>query len=202
MKYVLALLFVLSLSSCDRGSFFWWEDETTTLTDVEKPRPKPESIEDWKKEVQRLSGELDQAKRGLAAAREDAIQTKLAWLIGVMVLTAVGSAALAVFVPSMASMAIKIGLAATAVAAIAAVASWLLPYLLWIGLALVVVAVIAAVLYWRLDAKSRDQVVRAVDDLKDKIPGYKDHFNQYIDEDADAHLDRVRERLGLKARSR
>ena len=75
---------------------------------------------------------------------------------------------------------------------------WLLPYLVWIGGGLVVIGAGAAILFWRLDAKSRDQVVRAVDSFKDKMPGYKDHFARFIDEDADHAITKTRERLGLK----
>jgi hypothetical protein len=113
---------------------------------------------------------------------------------------ALAGAALAIFVPSVAKWALRLSLAAAAVAALAVFAAWLLPYLWWIGACVGLVGLVGAVVYWRLDAKSRDQVVRAVDAAKDNIPDYKTHFRQFIDEDADRAIDAARTRLGLTKR--
>jgi hypothetical protein len=157
-----------------------------------------EKLRQAESEVKRLDAEQLEAGKALGAARTEAAQTKLWWFVGIMGVACAALVALAIFVPSVAKWSVRGAVACGATAALAAFISWLLPYLFWIGLALLVTGVISVIVYWRLDAKSRDQVVKAVDDLKEKVPNYREHFNQYIDEDADRHLDRTRERLGLK----
>jgi hypothetical protein len=150
--------------------------------------------------VSALKTEKDSADKALGEARIEASRTKLWWFVGIMSVASAALVALAIFVPSVAKWSVRGAAACGAVAALAAFVSWLLPYLFWVGLALLIVGLVSAIVYWRLDAKSRDQVVKAVDDLKERIPDYRDHFNKYIDEDADLHLDRARERLGIKSK--
>lgn len=148
-------------------------------------------------EVASLKSQSAEADKALGAARTEAAQTKLWWFVGIMGVACAALVALAIFVPSVAKWSVRGAVACGATAALAAFISWLLPYLFWIGLAILVIGLISAIVYWRLDAKSRDQVVKAVDGLKDKVPDYKEHFRQFIDEDADRHLDRTRQRLGI-----
>lgn len=148
-------------------------------------------------EVANLKTQSKEADKALGAARTEAAQTKLWWFVGIMGVACAALVALAIFVPSVAKWSVRGAVACGATAALAAFISWLLPYLFWIGLAILVIGLISVIVYWRLDAKSRDQVVKAVEGLKDRVPDYKDHFRQYIDEDADKHLDRTRQRLGL-----
>jgi hypothetical protein len=169
------------------------------------PPPAPAAASPATGDVPGLEQQLAQAKAqvrdieaALQDARQQAVAAKLYWFIGIMALVAAVAVAVAIFVPAVAGWAIRAGLAAAALACIAGFAVWLLPWLVWIGGALVAAGVLAVIVYWRLDAKSRDQVVRAVEAAKTQLPGYKAHFREFIDEDADAHLDAVRARLGLK----
>jgi hypothetical protein len=159
-----------------------------------------EKLRQAETDVIALKAQKNEADKAVDAARIHAAQVKLWWFVGIMGVACAALVALAIFVPSVAKWSVRGAVACGATAALAAFISWLLPYLVWIGIALLVAGVASCIVYWRLDAKSRDQVVKAVDDLKDKIPNYREHFNQYIDEDADHHLDRTRERLGLKTK--
>lgn len=153
-------------------------------------------------DVANLKAQTKEADKALGEARTEAAQTKLWWFVGIMGVASAALVALAIFVPSVAKWSVRGAVACGATAALAAFVSWLLPYLFWVGLAILVIGLVSAIVYWRLDAKSRDQVVKAVDDFKHRMPDYKDHFGKYIDEDADRHLDRTRERLGLKPKDR
>jgi len=144
-------------------------------------------------DVARLNDALDEERISQA-------QAKVWWFAGIMGVLALAGAALAIFVPSVAKWALRLSLAAAAVAALAVFAAWLLPYLWWIGACVGLVGLVGGVVFWRLDAKSRDQVVKAVDAAKDNIPDYKVHFRQFIDEDADRAIDAARTRLGLTKR--
>jgi len=146
-------------------------------------------------DVARLNDALDEERISQA-------QAKVWWFAGIMGVLALAGAALAIFVPSVAKWAIRLSLAAAAVAALAVFAAWLLPYLWWVGAIVALVGIVGAVVFWRLDAKSRDQVVKAVDAAKDNIPDYKTHFRQFIDEDADRAIDAARHRLGLTGEKR
>ena len=151
-------------------------------------------------DVINLKAQRTEADKAIGEARTDAARLKLWWFVGIMGVAAAILVALAIFVPSVAKWSVRGAIACGAVSALAAFISWLLPYLFWIGLVLLVIGVIACIVYWRLDAKSRDQVVKAVNEIKETIPNYREHFNQFIDEDSDRHLDRTRERLGLKSK--
>lgn len=157
-----------------------------------------EKLRQAETEVATLKAQSKEADKAISEARTEAAQVKLWWFVGIMGVASAALVALAIFVPSVARWSVRGAVACGAVAALAAFISWLLPYIFWIGLALLIIGIVSVIVYWRLDAKSRDQVVKAVDDLKERVPGYREHFNQYIDEDADRHLDRTRERLGLK----
>lgn len=149
-------------------------------------------------ELGKLKLEKKEAETALESARTEAMRTKLWWFVGIMGVAALALAALAIFIPSVARWAVRGAIACVVISALAVVFAWLLPWLLWIGFCVLFIAIIAALVYWRLDAKSRDQVVEAFDGVKDQVPNYKAVFNQVIDTDADKHLDKVRERLGLK----
>lgn len=142
--------------------------------------------------------DVQTAKVALEDERTEAAQSKIWWFVGIMSVLALLSAGLAIFIPSVARWAIRLALAAGAVAALAVFAAWLLPYLWWIGGGLSLVGAVGAVVYWRLDAKSRDQVLKAVDAVKDRVPDFKATFRQHIDEDADMAINKARNRLGLK----
>lgn len=84
------------------------------------------------------------------------------------------------------------------ISALALVGAWLLPYLIWIGGALAVGVIGWLIWHGKKSDKANGQLARAVDAVKDKIPGFKEIFRQYIDTDVDKHLDAVRKRLSLK----
>lgn len=149
-------------------------------------------------EAERLHRDLDATLTALSVERQHALEVKAWWFVGIMGAAALAAAALAVFVPATARWAVRAALAAAACAALALAFAALLPWLLWIGLGLVVVGLIAAIVWWRLDAKSRDQVVTAVEGIKEKLPAYRDHFRSVIDSDADRAIDATRRRLRLK----
>ncbi len=148
--------------------------------------------------LRQAQAEVREAKQALDDERTAAAQARIWWFAGIMGVIALAAAGLAIFVPSVARWALRLALAAAAVAALAIFAAWLLPWLWWIGAALALISVIGAIIYWRLDAKSRDQVVQAVDRIKDRVPDFKDTFRQVIDTDADLAIDAARRRLGLK----
>lgn len=152
-------------------------------------------------ETGKLKLEYRASEKALEAERINAAQAKVWWFVGIMGLAALGLAALAIFVPSVSRWAVRGAIACGAVSALAVFFAWLLPYLFWIGLGVLVIGAIAALTFWRLDAKSRDQVVQAFDQVKGQVPNYKEVFRGVIDSDADAHLDKVRSRLGLKPKA-
>jgi len=152
-------------------------------------------------ELGKLKLEKKEAETALESARMEAMRTKLWWFVGIMGVAALALAALAIFIPSVARWAVRGAIACGVISALAVVFAWLLPWLLWIGFGVLAIAAVAALVYWRLDAKSRDQVVEAFDKVKGQVPDYKDVFAKTIDSDADKHLDKVRERLGIKRKS-
>lgn len=137
------------------------------------------------------------ADDALADERTAAAQAKIWWFAGIMGVLALFAVGVAIFVPSVARWAVRFAIAAGAVAAVAVFAAGLWPYLPWIGGGLTLVGLVGAVVYWRLDAKSRDQLVQGVEDMKAHVPDYRTILRQRIDEDADKTLDAARKRLGL-----
>lgn len=148
-------------------------------------------------DLRNAKAEVRAATDALADERTNAAQAKVYWFAGILGVLALSAAAVAIFVPSVAKWALRLSLAAASTAALAVFAAWLLPYLWWIGVGIAIVGIIGAIIYWRLDSKSRDQVVQAFDGIKDKVPGYREHFRQVIDTDADHAIDAARQRLGL-----
>lgn len=144
-----------------------------------------------------LRAQLKAADSAVVTERTSQAQTKAYWFVGIMGLAALAFAALAIFVPSVTKWAIKAAIACGVVSALAIVFAWMIPYLFWIGIAVIGLAAIAAIIYWRLDAKSRDQVVMAVDKIKHRVPEYKTIFNGVIDHDADLAINAARKRLKL-----
>lgn len=71
----------------------------------------------------------------------------------------------------------------------------IVPYLTIIGLSLLAILIASAAFFWFKDRKSLTQVVDAVNNVKDKVPNFKDEFNKVIDSDVDKHVDSVREKL-------
>lgn len=161
-----------------------------------------EKLRQSESETAKLKVEYKESEKALEAERIAAAQSKVWWFVGIMGVAALACAALAIFVPSVARWAIRGAIACGAISALAVFFAWLLPYLFWVGLGVLAVGAIAALVFWRLDAKSRDQVVQAFDKVKSQVPDYKEVFAKTIDSDADKHLDKVRERLGLKTKAK
>jgi uncharacterized membrane protein YqgA involved in biofilm formation len=186
------LIALVALSGCG--------ESTPRPSPVTPPATAPPAgdIAGLEHQLAQAKAQVRDIEAALQEARQQAVASTLYWFIGIMALVAAIAVAVAIFVPAVARWAVRAAIAAAALACIAGFAVWLLPWLVWIGGALVAAGVLAVVVYWRLDAKSRDQVVRAVEAAKAQLPGYKAHFREFIDEDADVHLDAVRARLGLK----
>lgn len=148
-------------------------------------------------DLRSAKAEVKAATDALADERTNAAQAKVYWFAGLLGVLALVGVAISICVPSVAKWAARLSIAAAATAAVAIFFAWLLPWIWWIGAALVLFGIIGAIIYWRLDSKSRDQVVEAFDGIKDKVPGYREHFRQVIDTDADRAIDSARKRLGL-----
>ena len=83
-------------------------------------------------------------------------------------------------------------------AALATFVATLVPYLMYISVG-VGVTVIGAMAYMLIKRHTTlTQVVTAVEGFKDKMPGYKEHFNSIIDDGSDALITSIRGRLALK----
>ncbi len=141
-------------------------------------------------------------KTALLKAKEDErtnqLQEKAYWFAGIMGFLALIGVGLAIFVPEMAKRAVLFSLGCAAMASLALFFAWLLPYIWWIGAGIAVIGSIGGILWWRADARTKQQVITGVEALKDKVPGYKEHFREYIDKGVNKTIDKTRERLGLK----
>ena len=146
---------------------------------------------DAKAERRAIEWQLDQAKL-------DQQRSRLHWVMGICLLGVLGCVAGAIWLRGLAKYFIWGAAALLATAAAAWGLAWLLPYIAWVVAALVVLCVGAAFVIWRNDHKGLRQVAQAVESFKDKMPGYKEHFNQIIDTDVDSWLTRVRRSLGVK----
>lgn len=71
-------------------------------------------------------------------------------------------------------------------------------YLTIIGISLGVLILGSGLFFWFKDRKSLGQVAEAVEKYKIHIPNYKEKFNQIIDSDVDAHVNKVREIIKKK----
>jgi hypothetical protein len=187
-----ALIAVAALAGCAAPA------HASPRPQADPPATPAAGIPDLEHQLTQAKAQVRDIEAALHEARQQAAATTLWWFVGIMSLVAAGAVALAIFVPAVARWAVRAAVAAAALAALAGFAVWLLPWLVWIGGALAVAGILAVVAYWRLDAKSRDQVVRAVEAAKAQLPGYKAHFREFVDSDADTHLNAVRVRLGLK----
>lgn len=161
----------------------------------------PQTVKQLEAENARLRQALRVNEQQLDDARLAEHRNKLNWVVGVAGVAALAFTALAIFLPAFKRWAIMGVIASIVVAALAMALSWLLPYLLWIGLAVLGIMVSVAVWYWRQDAKSRDQIVAAVNTYKDSlqanVPGWKEHFKKYIDKGSDRVINKARARLRL-----
>lgn len=196
---ILVLLLVaicyLALTACGDA-----RPQASTLPAVEKPTPATaaDRLTAAQAALRQAHVDVQLAQAALDDERTAAAQEKVWWFAGFMGVLALASAGLAIFVPSIARWAVRLAIAAAAVGSLAVFAAWLLPYLWWIGGGLSLIGIVGTIIYWRLDAKSRDQVLHAVDEIKAQVPNYKTVFRQHVDHDADKAIDAARTRLGLK----
>lgn len=161
----------------------------------------PQTVKQLEDENARLKQALRVNEQQLDDARLAEHRTKLNWVVGIAGVAALAFTALAIFLPTFKRWAVMGVIASVVVAALAMALSWLLPYLLWIGLAVLGVIIGVAVWYWRQDAKSRDQIVAAVNTYKDSldtnVSGWREHFRKYIDKGSDRVINKARARMHL-----
>jgi len=169
----------------------------------EKPN-KPKSVEELEKELAdakkaevKAHQEVEAKKKELDEARLTEQRHRLYWVVGWSLLAALGCVAGAIYLPGVRKYFIYGFFAAVAVAALALTLASILPYLPYIGVGLLVLALLFVLYCWKNDHKGLRQVTSAVETFKDKMPGYKEHFKQVIDTDADAWINRTRKNLGL-----
>ena len=192
MRLLLAPVVLLALAGCGPSL------PTRDLPKMVMPDGrKPSDAKDWAKLAEHHEARAREARQRETLARQAETRHKLYWVSGLACLAALGCVALAIFLPAFRKQAIMGFLACVAIAAMGWLLAWLVPYLLWIGAGLVALIAGASIYYWRLDAKSKDQIIRAVEDAKPDLADYRDRFARYIDEDADRWIDKARKRLGL-----
>jgi len=170
-------------------------------TGLEGSQAAPQTVKQLEQENARLKQALRVNEQQLADARLAEHRAKLNWVVGIAGVAALAFTVLAIFLPTFKRWAVMGVIASIVVAALAMALSWLLPYLLWIGLGVLAVIVGVAIWYWRQDARSRDQIVAAVNTYKDTLqehaPGWKEHFKKYIDAGSDRVINKARARLRL-----
>jgi hypothetical protein len=171
---------------------------------AEPASAKPKSVDELEKEL----ADAKKAERAAHAAVEsktqelaDAVTTarqhKLYWMVGICFLAMLGCVAGAIFLRGLAKWFIYGAVACAALIVLCLSVAAILPYLPWILLGIGVLTGVVLLAWWRLDHKGLQQVAAAVEGIKGQVPGYKEHFRQFIDGDADAWLNRVRKNLGL-----
>jgi len=193
MKRLLVLPLFLALLGCPKGP--------VKPTGLEGSQAAPQTVKQLEQENARLKQALRVNEQQLADARLAEHRAKLNWVVGIAGVAALAFTVLAIFLPTFKRWAVMGVIASIVVAALAMALSWLLPYLLWIGLGVLAVIVGVAIWYWRQDARSRDQIVAAVNTYKDTLqehaPGWKEHFKKYIDAGSDRVINKARARLRL-----
>jgi len=169
----------------------------------EKPN-KPKSVEELEKELadaqkaeRKAHQEVENKQKELDEARLTEQRHRLYWVMGWSLLAALGCVAGAIYLTGVRKYFIYGFFTCIAVAALALTLSFILPYLIWIGLGLLVAGGLFVLYCWKNDHKGLRQVAQAVETFKDRMPGYKEHFKQVIDTDADAWINRTRKKLGL-----
>lgn len=145
-----------------------------------------------------VRAQLTTKGREIASEREAQAQARLYWLAGIMGFLSLVGGGVAVFVPMVSTWAVRFSMACGAVATLALFAAWLVPYLIWIGAALGLAGISAGVVWWYRDHKTARQVIAGVEAVKDRLPGYKEHFRQFIDEDADLWVDALRKKYHIQ----
>ena len=172
-----------------------------------QPGSKPRTVAEWAGELEaareaktKAEQREQRADKGLARARQEALQTKcraIMWLgcVGALICVAL------FFLAPIPKKWTVLGFAAClAVVAGAWFLAWLIPRL-WIvvlvggGLGLVTAAA-AFSRGWRLDSKTVRQAVKGVGLLKPYVPDYRNILGSVIDEDVDARIDAQRLALG------
>lgn len=178
---------------------------TTGPATPEQPKTdKPKSVEELEKELiaaKKAEVKAHQEVEAKQAELDEACLTeqrhKLYWVVGWSLLAALGCVVGAIYLPGVRKYFVYGVFAAIAVAALAITLASILEYLPYVGVGLLVLALFFAIYCWRNDHKGLRQVASAVEAYKSKMPGYKEHFKQFIDTDVDGWLNRTRKHLGL-----
>jgi hypothetical protein len=155
-------------------------------------------LEQKREEERDAREQLAAKKKEIASEREALAQARLYWFAGILGFLALVGGGVAIFVPVVSQWAVRFSVACGATASLALFAAWLVPYLIWIGIALGVVGLMATLVWWYRDHKTARQVIAGVEAAKDQLPGYKAHFRQFVDEDADKWVNLIRKRYKIQ----
>jgi hypothetical protein len=174
IRCLLLLIALLLLTGCNGRR----PGVHTPGTKVDAGAAVPESVKELEDELRNVRARERLLAGALDDARTEAIQTKL-WI-------GAGACLLAALVL------IEIGIAAAGLAGLLIFAAWIAPYALWIGIGVTLLMIGIAV--WMLcnRQKSLEQVTRAVDAIKPRVPEYAEIFNQHIDTGVDHLINHVR----------
>lgn len=186
IRCLLLLIALLLLTGCNGRR----PGVHTPGTKVDAGAAVPESVKELEDELRNVRARERLLAGALDDARTEAIQTKLwigagACLLAALVLVGIG-------IWTSRRVLIEIGIAAAGLAGLLIFAAWLAPYALWIGIGVALLMIGIAV--WMLcnRQKSLEQVTRAVDAIKPRVPEYAEIFNQHIDTGVDHLINHVR----------
>lgn len=162
----------------------------TPGTTVDAGAAVPGSVKELEDELRNVRARERLIAGALDDARTDAIQTRL-WLgAGTCLLAALVLVGIGIWTSR--RLLIEIGIAAAGLAGLLIFAAWLAPYALLIGIGVGVLMIAIAV--WMLVNRQRslEQVTKAVDAVKPRLPEYKEIFSRHIDTGVDHLIDHVR----------
>jgi uncharacterized membrane protein len=203
-------LLVVSLLACFATGCSWFAVKypdlpAQNITGVpEKPgaRPAPKTVAEVEKELAAAKEAQQKADQLVAAKEKELRDTKIAHQRRIIEIVALCSLLAGLICMGLA-VALKnwrflLGLVAFwAIAVLAYLLAVILPYLIYIGVGLVLFIAGVVAYCWKYDNKALKQVATAVETYKENMPGYKEHFRQFIDTDVDIWLNHVRGKLGM-----
>jgi hypothetical protein len=188
-RILVSLILVVLLNGCSVGRAP--VAASSPADPVNASAALPTSVKDLSDELRTVRARERLLEGALADARTDAVQTKL-WLgAGACFLAALVLVGIGIWTSR--RLLIEIGVAAAGLGGLLIFAAWLAPYALLIGI-VVAVAVIGTAAWMLLNRqRSLEQVTRAVDAIKNKVPDYREIFRQHIDTGAERLIHHVRD---------
>lgn len=162
----------------------------------------------WKLNAESYEAQKKDKDRELNQARLDAWKMKLWILSGICGLLSIVAFAMCFGWPLLAPIAKKAGAILGAVALLMLLVAeslgtvaWLLglvPYILGLGALIAAGFGVYALVQWFEDHNSLNQVVTAVDKVKKQVTGFGEHMEHELDSHVIKHVDKAREKLGIK----